>query len=134
MNFNRNCLLFLNKCRLKTKDFNVEKIGYGDRAISLILLYISSGNIARIFRRYNDAGTIRWQKGKKANLKTGVSRKPITPNFPKNEHFLPPTYRRFKTFGNIIVANQISLQKLRALLWIITVNTQYSWISFHGLP
>ena len=25
-----------------------------------------------------------------ANLKTGVSRKQNTPNFPKNEHFLPP--------------------------------------------
>ena len=24
------------------------------------------------------------------NLKTGVSRKQSTPNFPKNEHFLPP--------------------------------------------
>ena len=29
-------------------------------------------------------------KGKRANLKTGVSRKQSTPNFPKNEHFLPP--------------------------------------------
>ena len=28
-------------------------------------------------------------KAKKANLKTGVSRKQSTPNFPKNEHFLP---------------------------------------------
>ena len=27
--------------------------------------------------------------GKMANLKTGVSRKQSTPNFPKNEHFLP---------------------------------------------
>ena len=26
----------------------------------------------------------------KVNLKTGVSRKQSTPNFPKNEHFLPP--------------------------------------------
>ena len=26
----------------------------------------------------------------KANLKTGVSKKQGTPNFPKNEHFLPP--------------------------------------------
>ena len=26
----------------------------------------------------------------RANLKTGVSRKQSTPNFPKNEHFLPP--------------------------------------------
>ena len=28
--------------------------------------------------------------GKSANLKTSVSRKQSTPNFPKNEHFLPP--------------------------------------------
>ena len=27
---------------------------------------------------------------KRANLKTGVSRKQSTPSFPKNEHFLPP--------------------------------------------
>ena len=27
-------------------------------------------------------------KGKRANLKTSVSRKESTPNFPKNEHFL----------------------------------------------
>ena len=27
---------------------------------------------------------------KRTNLKTGVSRKQSTPNFPKNEHFLPP--------------------------------------------
>ena len=27
---------------------------------------------------------------KRANLKTGVSRKPSSPNFPKNEHSLPP--------------------------------------------
>ena len=29
------------------------------------------------------------QWGKRANLKTGVTRKQSTPNFPKNEHFLP---------------------------------------------
>ena len=29
-------------------------------------------------------------KAKMMNLKTGVSRKQSTPNFPKNEHFLPP--------------------------------------------
>ena len=29
-------------------------------------------------------------KAKRANLKTGVSRKQSTPNFPKNEYFLPP--------------------------------------------
>ena len=28
--------------------------------------------------------------GKRANLKTNVSRKQSTPNFPKKEHFLPP--------------------------------------------
>ena len=32
----------------------------------------------------------RGQYGKKANLKMCVSRKQSTPNFPKNEHFLPP--------------------------------------------
>ena len=30
-----------------------------------------------------------------ANLKTGVSRKQSTPNFPKNEHFLPPYTEKF---------------------------------------
>ena len=30
------------------------------------------------------------EQGKRANLKTGVSRKQSTPNFPKNKHFLPP--------------------------------------------
>ena len=30
------------------------------------------------------------KKGKRAILKTGVSRKQSTPNFLKNEHFLPP--------------------------------------------
>ena len=29
------------------------------------------------------------------NLKTGVSRKQITPNFPKNKHFLPPDTQRY---------------------------------------
>ena len=29
-------------------------------------------------------------KTKRVNLKTGVARKQSTPNFPKNEHFLPP--------------------------------------------
>ena len=86
MSFNRNCLLFLNKCRLKT-DFNVEKIGYGDRASSLILLYISSGNIARIFRRYNDAGTIRWQKGKSQN---GCFKKTNHAKFSEKRTFLTP--------------------------------------------
>ena len=33
-----------------------------------------------------------------ANLKTGVSRKQSTPNFPKNEHFLPP-YKKCSFFG-----------------------------------
>ena len=28
--------------------------------------------------------------GKRVNLKTEVTRKQITPNFPKNEHLLPP--------------------------------------------
>ena len=32
----------------------------------------------------------RRQLGKRTNLKTVVSRKQSTPNFPKNEHFLPP--------------------------------------------
>ena len=38
------------------------------------------------------------------NLKTGVWRKPSTPNFPKNEHFLPPDTLRGKKcslFGNL---------------------------------
>ena len=29
-------------------------------------------------------------QGKRVNLKTGVSRKQSTPNFPKNEHLVPP--------------------------------------------
>ena len=33
---------------------------------------------------------LRRQYGKRANLKTGVSRKQSMPYFPKNEHFLPP--------------------------------------------
>ena len=32
----------------------------------------------------------RRQSRKRANLKTGVTRKPSTPNFSKNDHFLPP--------------------------------------------
>ena len=32
----------------------------------------------------------------KANLKTGVSRKQSTPNFPKNEHFLPSDTHTYK--------------------------------------
>ena len=31
-----------------------------------------------------------WYWGKRANLKTGVTRKQTTPNFQENEHFLPP--------------------------------------------
>ena len=33
--------------------------------------------------------------GKRANLKTGVSRKKSTPNFPKKQHFLPPDTRKY---------------------------------------
>ena len=38
---------------------------------------------------------MRRQYGKRANLKTGVTRKQSTPNFPKNEHFLPPDKHKF---------------------------------------
>ena len=41
---------------------------------------------------------------KRANLKTVVSRKQSTPNFPKNEHFLPSdthTYRPYQGVGNV---------------------------------
>ena len=43
--------------------------------------------------------TIRWQYGKKTNFKMGVSRKQSTPNFLKNDYFLPPdmhTYIRVR--------------------------------------
>ena len=36
--------------------------------------------------------------GKRVNLKTGVSRKQSTPNFPKNEHFLPPDAHTYAVF------------------------------------
>ena len=36
-------------------------------------------------------------QGKSGNLKVAVTRKQSTPNFPKNEHFLPPdTLKKFK--------------------------------------
>ena len=68
MTVKRNCPLFTNICKLKTKvgKTAVDKIGYGVLESFLTSLYISRGNIARI-----------------------------------------P-----KTFGNIIVANQIYLQNL----------------------
>ena len=34
-------------------------------------------------------GAHNFRFGLRANLRTGVSRKQSTPNFPKNEHFLP---------------------------------------------
>ena len=34
--------------------------------------------------------TFRQQQGKRANLKTGVTRRQRTPNIPKSEHFLTP--------------------------------------------
>ena len=46
-------------------------------------------------------------RGKRANLKTGVSRKQSTSNFPKNEHFLPTdaqTYvKKYLFFGKFDV-------------------------------
>ena len=40
--------------------------------------------------------TFRREKGKRANLKTGVSRKQSTPKFAKNKHFLPDIFRNVK--------------------------------------
>ena len=50
--------------------------------------YWAQGNLnlrANIYFDFRFGSLIR----QKANLKTGVSRKQNTPNFPKNEHFLP---------------------------------------------
>ena len=43
------------------------------------------------FRKTIDKfGPVHRQQGQRANLLTGLSRKQSTPNFPRNEHFLPP--------------------------------------------
>ena len=46
-----------------------------------------------------DIGGKRRKKRKRAHLKTGVSRKQSTPNFPKNERLLPPDTLRVRIVG-----------------------------------
>ena len=41
----------------------------------------------------------RREKGKRAKLKTGASRKQSTPKFPKNKHFLPPDTHTYVSEG-----------------------------------
>ena len=58
---------------------------------------------------------------KRANLKTDISRKQSTPNFPKNEHFLPPdTHIRgkemFVFFGKFGVVCFLEISVLRFAL------------------
>ena len=59
---------------------------------------------------------------KRANLKTGVSRKQSTPKFPKNKHFLPHTYvcvsggKKCLFFGNFGVLCFLETPVLRFAL------------------
>ena len=53
-----------------------------------------------------------------ANFKTGVTRKQSTPNFPKNEHFLP---QEIFVFWNILLA-------------LFSCNTRFENLTFALLP
>ena len=56
------------------------------------------------------------KKGKRAILKTGVSRKQSTPNFLKNEHFLPSDSTRMCAYQG--VRNVCFLENLACFVFL----------------
>ena len=58
----------------------------------------SSGGISKKTQFHFFHLIIVGNKTKRANLKTGVSRKQSTSNFPKSEHFLPPDRHTYVLF------------------------------------
>ena len=68
-------------------------------------------------------------KGKRANLKTGVSRKKSTPNFPKDEHFLPPDTHTYEcaSGGNVRFLENFKIRPFALLPTTSVMTVQFYW-------
>ena len=63
------------------------------KIVDSVLIRENTGQLKVIFQhilRSDNSVSFRRQYGKRANVKTEVTRKQCTPNFPKNKYFSPP--------------------------------------------
>ena len=82
-----------------------------------VLFYPKFRDLKDVLRIQSKFYHIVGKNGKTANLKTGFSRKQSTPNFPKNEQFLPPWYAYVRVFASansleIITSFEMSFKRL----------------------
>ena len=82
-----------------------------------VLFYPKFRDLKDVLRIQSNIYHIVGKNGKTANLKTGFPRKQSTPNFPKNEQFLPPWYAYVRVFASassleIITSFEMSFKRL----------------------